>query len=616
MLTENGESFRGVCGWACVDGAHEAVLRTMAQLPPGNAPTPRLAHGSGGALICTTSNVADDGEWFAAVDAPLRWTDNELARRAATDGDAAVLLSAFRTLGAKVLQAIRGHYSLAIVRADGGEALLAVDRLGTRPLTYAFTPQGLVFASSVTALRRHPAVGVTLNPQALYDYFYFNVVPSPLGIYAEQFKLEPAQYVRYSQGQVASGYHWVPSFVDDSAADADALAEELRHDLRAAVRRALPSRGAGAFLSGGIDSSTVCGVLAEVDRTQARSFSIGFDVPGYDEIEYVRIAARRYRLEAYEYYVTPRDVVEGIPLIARAYDEPFGNSSALPVYHCARLARSHGVDVLLAGDGGDELFGGNERYAKQQVFELYSAVPHALRRALIDPLAFGIPGSDHIAPLRKLRRYVEQARVALPQRLETYNMLHMMPLTEIFEPEFLRVVDSEHPVKLMRSSFDRSRAHSNLDRMLYLDWKFTLADNDLRKVNQMCAAAGVAVRYPMLDDDLVELSARIPPGLKIRRYRLRHFFKRAMRGFLPPEIVTKRKHGFGLPFGEWLHTVTELKDAAYGAARAHARRGYVRSEFIERMIRAHDSEHAGFYGSMIWTVMMLELWLQAHTTSG
>jgi asparagine synthase (glutamine-hydrolysing) len=616
MLTGvSGPQLRSICGWACPEGAPEKFLRAIAQLPAAGPTAPRTARGRGGALACAVSDVAEDGEWFAAADAPLRWTDAGLAGRARDQGDAAVLLGAFRRRGVDALQVLRGHYALAIVRADGREALLAVDRLGTRPLAYALTPQGLIFASDAATLRRHPGVDAALDPQALYDYFYFNVVPSPLGIRAGQRKLEPAQYLHYRDGRFTVGYHWVPRFAAHSRADVATMADALRRDLRAAVRRALPPSGAGAFLSGGIDSSTVCGVLAEVDRSQARSFSIGFEVPGYDEIRYARIAARRFGLEAHEYYVTPRDVVEGISLIAREYDEPFGNSSALPVYYCARLAKRHGIDVLLAGDGGDELFAGNERYVKQQMFEMYCGLPQLLRRWLIDPLAFGVPGGTRIAPLRKLRRYVEQARVPLPRRLETYNLLHMLPLAEIFTPEFLRVVDPEHPIESMRANFDRCHASSVLDRMLYLDWKFTLADNDLRKVSQMCAAAGVAVRYPMLDDDLIELSTRIPPGLKMRPYRLRHFFKRAMRDFLPPEIIAKRKHGFGLPFGEWLRTVPELRETAYAAVRAHARRGYVRADFIDRIIRAHQTEHAGFYGSAIWAIMMLELWLQAHDAS-
>ncbi len=614
MLTDIRESAStsGICGWACTDAPQEPVLRSMAHLLPNFSAGAPLARGSGGALACSARAIARDSHWFAAVDAPLHWIDDGLVRRAAAEGDAAVLLHVFRDRGVDTLQAFRGHYALALVRADGAEALLAVDRIGVRPMSYALTSRGLVFASNVNALRQHPATSSALNPQAIYDYLYFNVVPSPLGVYADQRKLEPAQYLHYRNGRATTAYYWVPRFADDAPADAAALTSELHRGLRAAVRRGLPQTGAGAFLSGGLDSSTVCGVLAEVDRSQARSFSIGFDVPGYDEIGYVRIAARRFGLDAHEYYVTPRDVADAVALVAREYDEPFGNSSALAVYHCARLAKRHGVNVLLAGDGGDEIFAGNERYAKQQIFELYGRLPRAVRRLLLEPLAFGVPGGGRIAPLRKLRRYIEQARVPLPQRLETYNLLHMLPLGDIFEPEFLHAVDPQHPIELMRASYERCDAHDALDRMLYLDWKFTLADNDLRKVNHMCAAAGVAVRYPMLDDELVELSIRIPPRLKMRRFELRHFYKRALRDFLPPEIIAKPKHGFGLPFGEWLRTVPELKDIAYAALRAHTSRGYLRSTFVEEMIRAHRADHAGFYGSMIWTVMMLELWLQSR----
>jgi asparagine synthase (glutamine-hydrolysing) len=149
--------------------------------------------------------------------------------------------------------------------------------------------------------------------------------------------------------------------------------------------------------------------------------------------------------------------------------------------------------------------------------------------------------------------------------------------------------------------------------MLYLDWKFTLADNDLRKVNRMCEVSGIDVRYPMLDNELIEFSTKIPPDMKIKGFKLRYFFKQALKDFLPPEIIAKRKHGFGLPFGEWLRVSPPLQELAYDSLRALKTRGYLRPEYIDRLIGEHQTDHAGFYGSMIWTLVMLEIWLKAHT---
>ncbi len=369
--------------------------------------------------------------------------------------------------------------------------------------------------------------------------------------------------------------------------------------------------GAGAFLSGGLDSSTVSGLQCRHRGEPTPTFSIGFGEAGYDEIPYARIAARHFSTDPHEYYVSPEDVTAALPKIAAAYDEPFGNSSAIPTYFCARLARECGVDLLLAGDGGDEIFAGNERYAKQKVFELYHAIPAPLARMLVNPWT-RLPGARRIPPLRKLASYVDQARIPLPERMQTYNFLMRVAPTEVFTPDFLGQVNPDAPLDQMRRVWEEVGEGDTLDRMLYLDWKYTLADNDLRKVTHMAELAGAGVRYPMLDDEVVELSLRVPSRLKLRGTRLRYFYKSAMRDFLPREILHKPKHGFGLPFGEWLKTSVPLQQLVYGQLEALKGRGIVQDDFLDRLIETHRHGHASYYGTMLWVFAMLEGWLSSH----
>lgn len=574
--------------------------------------------GKHGALAATSiddsADIYQNGELLAVVAGTPYWSDQEWERLAQHQGQAKTLADAFERKGVDVLKFLRGSYAIAVMRENQNEALLAADRMGTHPISYAVTAGLLAFGSSTDCVRAHPAIGSTIDPQAIFDYIYFNMVPSPRTIYAEQQKLEPAQFLHFKRGHITTGYHWLPTFHETSAASFDELSDALGKTLKRAVTRTAPDCHAGAFLSGGIDSSTVSGVFSGICPSPVKTYTIGFDVKGYDEMEYARIAARHFKLSSREYYVTPQDVEEAIPLIAQAYDEPFGNSSALPVYYCALAAKRDGIDVMLAGDGGDELFGGNERYVKQRIFEHYSQVPKSLRDFVLEPLAFSFPGGQAIPPLRKLRSYIKQALVPLPQRLETYNLLHMIPLTDIFEGDFLRSINSEQPVTMLCDAYARAGACSSLNSMLYLDWKFTLADNDLRKVNRMCALAGIEVRYPMLDDELIDFSTQIPSDLKIRRYQLRYFFKRALKDFLPAPIIAKRKHGFGLPFGEWLRNSPRLKELVYDSLRHHTARGYFRADYIDQLIKSHQTDHAGFFGSMIWRIILLELWLQEHAS--
>jgi asparagine synthase (glutamine-hydrolysing) len=375
------------------------------------------------------------------------------------------------------------------------------------------------------------------------------------------------------------------------------------------VRETAQDGAVGTFLSGGTDSSTVAGMLGEVTGKPARTYSIGFEAQGYDEMGYARIAARHFGTQHHEYYVTPADVVSAVPRIAEVHDQPFGNSSAVPTYFCAKLARDDGVDVLLGGDGGDELFGGNERYATQYLYSLYSDLPRALRKGLIEPVAFLSP---EIGIAGKAQRYIRNASLPMPARYDHYNLLERLGAGNIFSPEFLASVDAQEPRMMLSHAYDNAQAGSLINRMLALDLRFTLADNDLPKVTRACELAGLDVRFPMLDDAVVSFSSALPPRLKLRGTRLRYFFKESLRGFLPGEIIAKTKHGFGLPLGPWLQTYQPLRQLALDSLSDLKKRGIVRPEFIDELTSRHVETHASYYGTMVWVLMMVEHWLKQH----
>ena len=529
--------------------------------------------------------------------------------------DAAVaerVAAAYERHGVELLQRIHGPFALALADAPTRTALLAVDRLGIRTLSFALHGERLVFGSTTGHVVAHPDVRAELSDQGLFNYLYSHVVPSPGTVYRAVEKLLPGERLVAKDGRANRDFYWRVHYVDSSRASERELEERFRSVLRDAVALGAAGSEPAAFLSGGTDSSTVAGLLTEIRGKPARTYSIGFKADGFDETGYARIAARHFGTDAREYYVTPEDVMAAIPVVAQHYDEPFGNASAVPTYLCARLAHADGYRVMLAGDGGDELFGGNVRYAKQKVFEYYGLVPGGLRRALIEPLVFGAPGGSLLPPVRKARSYIAQAKVPLPDRLETYNFLHRTALEEIFEPEFLRGIDLSEPLRLLRDVYERTDSASPINRMLHLDLKQTLADNDLRKVSGMCDAAGVEARYPFLDEAVVALSAEIPPALKVKGLKLRYLFKQALRDFLPREILRKSKHGFGLPFGLWLREYRPLAELAGESLVAFGRRGIVRRDYLERLLADHRSGHATYFGTMIWVVMIAEQWLAAR----
>lgn len=542
----------------------------------------------------------------------LRFVDPDLQAQARDGKCGPILLECYRLHGESMFERLSGAFALALTDESSGQTLLAIDRMGIFSLCYNVAHDCLVFGSTVDAIRAHPGVSSGLHLQAIYNYVYFHMIPGPDTIYAGHQRLSPGTYLLFRDGKATVNTYWEMRYQERDNTRVSVLKDEFLNILEGCVAEAAEGFSAGAFLSGGTDSSTLAGMLGRVTGKPARTYSIGFEAEGYDEMEYARIAARHFKTQHREYYVTPDDVVEAIPGIAEIYDQPFGNSSAVPAYYCARLAKSDGVERLLGGDGGDELFGGNQRYAKQYIFSFYDHLPSRLRKGLIEPLTCAIPAGDKLPVFRKFHSYVKQASVPMPARLETYNLLDHFGAGTVFNPDFLENVDPNEPGRLLDDCYQRAHAQTLINRMLALDLKFTLADNDLPKVMKTCELAGVSASFPMLNDQLVAFSARLAPGLKLKRTQLRFFFKEALRGFLPDEIIAKRKHGFGLPFGPWVLTHERLRACVRESLEELKKRGVIRPEFIEALFAVRLTQHPGFYGPLVWVLVMLEQWFRYH----
>jgi asparagine synthase (glutamine-hydrolysing) len=523
------------------------------------------------------------------------------------EGILAAWLEAFARYGTLAPARVSGNFAVGFELADG-RAFLAVDRFAIQSLCYRVVGDRLFFAPRADALADPVPV---IDPQAIFDYLYFHVIPSPRTIYKDVYRLPPGHFALFDKGQLTVAPYWQPTF-DEHPRDAFAgLRDEFRAILDDAVRDQVDQGRIGCYLSGGTDSSTVAGMVTTGTGQPAETFSIGFDAEGYDEMAYARIASRHFKTNHHEYYVTPDDLVHGMPLIAGHYDQPFGNSSAVPAYYCAKTARDQGIYKLLAGDGGDELFGGNVRYAKQRVFAAYSSLPALLRKGLLDPVTDS-KLLDHVPLLKKGPSYVRQARVPMPDRLQTYNLLMRLGLHDVLTDGFLAQVDIQAPEQQQRAIYSACPTGSLVNRMLAYDWRYTLAENDLPKVVGSAQLAGVNVGFPLLDDRLLEFSLKLPSSYKVKGQTLRWFFKEALRDFLPEEIIKKKKHGFGLPFGPWATQHAPLKKLATEALHGLADRGIVRRQFIDTLLETHLPSHPGFYGEMVWVLTMLELWLRIH----
>lgn len=521
-------------------------------------------------------------------------------------GAAAAIEATVGRAGAAAFRRIRGAFAAVAIAHGGEEAWLAVDRMGIERLCYALSGASLAVSNRADCLGV-PDAGA-LNAQALYDYVFFHATPAPATLYRDRWQVPNGHAVHIRRGDAREHRYWDQRFSED-ARDEARLKEEFFALLEKAHRPYVGDHVA-TFLSGGTDSSTVCGMFGRVSGRPAVSYSIGFAAEGYDETGYAQTAARHFGADHRVYYVTPEDVVQAIDIVAGYYDQPFGNASAVPVYWCARKAREDGMALILAGDGGDELFGGNARYGTQWQFSLYERVPRIVRRGLMEPVLGNMPRG--IPLVSKAGSYVRQAAVPMPDRLHTYNLVNQLGAENVFSGDFLKQVDVAEPLRAQRAVYESANARSLINHMLWLDFKYTLADSDLPKVSGMCEAAGIEVAYPLLSDEIIEFSARLAPELKLRGTQLRPFFKQALSGFLPQATIAKPKHGFGLPFGLWLTTHAPLQALAYSSLESLDRRGILAQGFVTRLIDQHRSGHAAYYGTLVWVLMMLERWYQLH----
>jgi asparagine synthase (glutamine-hydrolysing) len=556
-------------------------------------------------------SVFGDRRYRAALAGEPRWSDPELAALSARSGAAAALVEAARRHGQDLFRFLLGPFAFALHDVEKDESLLAVDRFGVHGLCYT-EGSPLVFGQTTDSVRRHPRVSSTIDPQAIYNFVNFAVVPAPGTIYREQKKLLPAQYVHIAKGVARTGFYWQMPYREDAGKDPKALGVEMMRLLEQAVRRTadgVPGDKIGAFLSGGLDSSTVAGLLARQSAGPARSFTMCFGAEAYDEVYYSRIAAKHFGLNAREHNVSPDEAVGVLETLARDYDEPFGNSSAIPTFCCARVAASDGVSVLLAGDGGDELFAGNARYRTQLQLDRYVQLPALLRKGFLEPVIAALPEAALVGPLRKARNYVRLVTTPMPDRMLAYEHLGAAEAAAMFRPDFLRNVDQHQPMALARAVYARPQTGDELQRMMHLDIELALANNDLRKVRRMCRAAGVKVRFPFLDEDLADFSATMPADVQMPDNKLRGFFKTAAQGFLPPEIIDKKKHGFGMPYDLWIRSNPRVRQIVGDNVSSFRRRAYCRPEFIDDLLARHASDDARHAGRL-WDIMILEMWMR------
>jgi asparagine synthase (glutamine-hydrolysing) len=561
--------------------------------------------------------VYSDGNILLACDADLL-NDKELLETinhgtsaSENTGTATLLAALYEKHGCAFVEKLRGAFSVLLWDEHERRVLAAIDGFGIKRLVYYQQEDLFLVASRIDALVQSGRIDLTINPKSIANVLNFTSNVGPETIFTRVQRLSPGMMLVASEQSQRIEKYWDMRYDACTDSRASRLSRELESVIECSVAsqcKTDPLDQLGAFLSGGTDSSTVVGLMTRHAQGPVKAFSIGFEDQHFNELEYAELAARRFGSEHHTYMVTPADCLDALPQMVRYFDEPYGNSSAIPTYFCSRLAAQHGVKVMLAGDGGDELFGGNERYATDKLFEVYHQLPGFLRRGVIEPLVRAAPVQGGL--LRRARGYIRRANMPGVERMLSFQFLRTHPLADIFEGEFLQELGDYTILDVPAYHYSQASASDHLDRLLYVDVKITLADNDLPKVTCMSELAGIQVRFPYLDRSVAEFSGRIPAHLKVKAFDKRYLFKRAFHKLLPIEIIKKKKHGFGIPVARWINCDKRLRELSRDtllSARA-SRRGYFRQSFIEDLFRKSETDNSTYYGDTIWTFLALELW--------
>jgi asparagine synthase (glutamine-hydrolysing) len=616
----------GICGVVWKDGvdpgtshrrAAETLAAMVAVLPGENAGEVEQAVADGaGVSVCrrfASQQLHQTPVSLVVCDASLV-NAAELAQEIgahAGRNTAALIAALYERFGPDFVTRLQGAFSILIWDRREHKLLAAVDHFGVNRLAYYEDARVFLIATRTDALTRTGEFEIEVNPRAVANVLNFSVNPGPDMAVSKVRRIAPGTLLVCSRTGTRQEKYWDIQYGVGQDSNEERLSREMEAVVEASVARHCKDASfeqLGAFLSGGTDSSTIVGMMARAGKGRPKAFSIGFEEESFNELEYAGIAAQKFQAEHYTRLVGAGACFDVLPRIVRAFDEPFGNSSAIATYFCARLAAENGMQTLLGGDGGDELFGGNAWYASDRIFGAYQQLPRFLRKGLIEPALAVIPFENGLTG--RARRYIRRSNLPVLERVMSFHFLCAHPPAEVFDPGFLEQLGGYSVLDIPWMRFRQAPARDSLDRLLYVDLKTIIAESDLPKVTCVCEAAGIQARFPFLSKQVAEFSGRIPANLKVKGMQKRYLFKRAFRDFLPREILQKKKHGFGIPVSDWLKSDQRMREFSRDillSSRALGR-GYFRKGFVESLMARHEADHTSYYGDVLWNVFALELW--------
>lgn len=522
--------------------------------------------------------------------------------------DTEVIVHLYEELGVKCLERLRGMFAFAVWDQPRRRLFLARDRLGKKPLFYAFDGKHLIFGSEAKALLVHPAIVAEPDPEAIHHYLTLGYVPPPLSAFKGIEKLPPAHFLTFENGRVDVQRYWELHYEPKlQISEADACAEVLKHLDEAVRLRMVSDVSIGAFLSGGIDSSAIVAFMSRHSSKPVKTFSIGFEEEEYDETRYARIVSQAFGTEHHEFRVEPQDASTVIGELGWYYDEPYADSSAIPTYYLSKMTRRY-VTVALNGDAGDENFAGYRRYFISLLASHLRHAPTAVRRMIGKAIAEGY------AMFGSSRRLARRARLLGEIMAGDWQTAYCLMQTYFTDIDKADLYSTDFVNRDFRSSFDlifklydHAKGRNPLDKTLSVEVNSYLPDDLLVKVDRASMAVSLEARSPMVDHKFMEFAARLPTRFKMTMLSNKAIFKKALREILPAPILNRSKKGFGVPIDHWMRESWSdlLRDTLL--SRRALERGYFRAERLRQIIDDHTTGKRDLQ-AQLWALLMLEVW--------
>lgn len=536
-----------------------------------------------------------------------------------TRTDTEVIIHLYEEEKEECLRKLRGMFSLAIWDKKEERLFLARDRLGEKPLYYYHDGERFIFASELKAILKYEKFSREIDPAALDAYLTFLYIPRDLSIFKGIKKLPPASFLIFENGRINIEKYWSVGYPPMLKASEEDICRMIEKKLEEAVRIRLRSDVLpGVFLSGGIDSSAVVAMMSRcVGGEKIKTFSIGYgnEASSYNELKYSRLVARHFKTEHREHVLTPR-VEELVYDVVSSMDEPFADSSAIPTYLISKMARQE-VTVALSGTGGDELFAGYPRYLGARVSEYYERLPVFLRKYIDRAFYNLIPETTRSGDAGgRIRRFIHGgARSPCRRYMGWISFFDHEEKEALYTEEMKhRLIDAD-PFEPYCKFFKSIKSEDFLEKIFYLDQETYLIDDALHLGDRMSMANSLELRLPFCDHELVELAAAIPPGLKLKKFRLKYILKEMLNGILPAEILTRRKQGFMVPLGIWFKKdlnsfVRELLNE-----KDIRQMNYFNFSFIRWMMDEHFSGRRNFTHKL-WALIVFQLWHKIYMEKG